>query len=106
MEKQSSASSSDSDQPGGPAPQTNEVLEHAVAKVVMVGAKLGVTVDEMIEFLDSGMTVEQLLEYVLEVPGDCLAEQRTGASRKSGFATSSPAKLRGEKEGCHESKTD
>ncbi|MFZ3263008.1 MAG: hypothetical protein WA172_03340 [Terriglobales bacterium] len=42
-----------------------EVLERAVAKLVRVAARAGVSTDEMIEWLESGMSVPELLEYVL-----------------------------------------
>lgn len=44
-----------------------EVLERAVAKVVVMGARVGVDADQMIEMLDSGMTVRDLLEYLLSL---------------------------------------
>ncbi len=42
-----------------------ELLERALAKLVRVGARAGVTTDDMIELLESGMSVRELLEYVL-----------------------------------------
>jgi hypothetical protein len=41
-----------------------EVLERAVAKVVLLGELVGVSADHMILLLDSGLTVSELLEYV------------------------------------------
>jgi hypothetical protein len=41
-----------------------EVLERAVAKVVYLGESVGVDTDQMIEMLDHGMTVRELLEYL------------------------------------------
>jgi len=35
--------------------------------VVCLGARAGVDVDQMIEMLDSGMTMEELLRYVLSL---------------------------------------
>jgi hypothetical protein len=42
-----------------------EVLERAVAKVVLMGAQVGVSADQMILLLESGLTVGELLEYVV-----------------------------------------
>ena len=56
---------------GGPSSlplQTrNEVLERAVEKMVWLGARAGIDADQMIEMLDSGMTAEELLQYVLSL---------------------------------------
>ena len=41
-----------------------EVLERAVAKIVLIGAQVGVSADQMILLLESGMTVQELLEYL------------------------------------------
>jgi hypothetical protein len=40
-------------------------LKRAVAKVVLLGQQAGVSPDEMITLLDTGMTVSELLEYVI-----------------------------------------
>lgn len=40
------------------------VLERAVAKVILLGIQAGVTVDQMILWLESGMTVRELLDYL------------------------------------------
>ena len=40
------------------------VLERAVAKVVLIGAEVGVSADQMILLLQSGFTVRELLEYL------------------------------------------
>ncbi len=48
-----------------------ETLRRAVAKVVELGAQTGVTTDEMIYLLDSGLNVGELLEYLA-------ARQRSG----------------------------
>jgi hypothetical protein len=47
-----------------------EVLERALAKLVRVGARAGVSTDDMIALLDSGMSVRELLEYVLTLAAD------------------------------------
>lgn len=39
-------------------------LRRAVAKIVLLGAQVGVTTDQMIELLKSGLTVGELLEYL------------------------------------------
>ena len=44
-----------------------EVLERALAKLVVVGARAGVSTDNMIELLNSGMSVRELVEYVLSL---------------------------------------
>ncbi len=64
--------------------QPSEVLERAVAKIILVGAKVGVSVDQMIELLDAGMTVEELLEYVLSLARN-LPEADEKSSAKSGL---------------------
>ena len=46
-----------------PLPQ-NVVLERAVAKVVLLGEQVGVSTDQMILLLNSGLTVGELLEYL------------------------------------------
>jgi hypothetical protein len=47
-----------------------ETLRHAVAKVVELGARAGVTTDEMIYLLDSGLNVGELLEYLAARSGE------------------------------------
>jgi len=47
-----------------------ETLQRAVAKVVELGAQAGVTTDEMIYLLDSGLNVGELLEYLAARSGD------------------------------------
>jgi hypothetical protein len=42
-----------------------EVLERAVAKIVLLGAQVGVSADQMIVLLESGLTMGELLEYVV-----------------------------------------
>jgi hypothetical protein len=41
-----------------------EVLQRAVAKVVLLGEQVGVSTDQMILLLNSGLTVSELLEYL------------------------------------------
>ena len=41
-----------------------EALQRAIAKIVALGAQTGVSADEMIELLKSGMTTCELLEYL------------------------------------------
>ena len=48
----------------------NEVLQRAVAKMVALGAQVGVSADQMIQLLQSGMTVEELLEFLTARSGE------------------------------------
>ena len=41
-----------------------EVLERAVAKIILLGELVGVSADQMILLLNSGLTVSELLEYL------------------------------------------
>jgi hypothetical protein len=41
-----------------------EVLQRAVAKIVILGAQVGISVDQMIYLLESGLTVGELLDYI------------------------------------------
>jgi hypothetical protein len=41
-----------------------EVLQRAVGKIVAAGLEVGVTADQMIELLRSGLTVDELLEFL------------------------------------------
>jgi hypothetical protein len=41
-----------------------EVLERAVAKMILLGELVGVNCDQMILLLNSGLTVSELLEYL------------------------------------------
>ncbi|MFY9558936.1 MAG: hypothetical protein WAQ52_01760 [Terriglobales bacterium] len=47
-----------------------EVLERAVAKIVLLGEQVGVSADQMILLLDSGLTVGELLEYLAARNGE------------------------------------
>ncbi len=42
----------------------DEVLKRAVAKVVLLGDRVGVSADQMIGLLESGLTVPELLVYL------------------------------------------
>ena len=52
------------DQAESLAPSEKQGLQRAVAKIVAFGAESGVTPDQMIELLKSGLTVAELLEYL------------------------------------------
>jgi len=41
-----------------------EVLERAVTKLVLIGELVGVSADQMVLLLNSGLTVGELLEYL------------------------------------------
>jgi hypothetical protein len=47
-----------------------EALQRAVAKVVALGAQVGVSADQMIQLLQSGLTVGELLEYLSARAGE------------------------------------
>ncbi len=47
-----------------------ETLRRAVGKVVELGAQTGVTTDEMIHLLDSGLNVGELLNYLAARSGE------------------------------------
>jgi thiamine pyrophosphokinase len=47
-----------------------EALQRAVAKVVALGAQVGVSADQMIQLLQSGLTVGELLEYLAARAGE------------------------------------
>jgi len=40
------------------------ILKRAVAKIVFLGAQVGVSTDQMITLLESGLTVGELLDYI------------------------------------------
>lgn len=50
-------------------PEQKEALQRAVAKIVALGAQVGVNADQMIQ-LRSGLTVRELLEYLAARTGD------------------------------------
>ena len=41
-----------------------ELLERAIAKLVLIGEEVGVSAGQMIELLESGLTVGELLAYL------------------------------------------
>jgi len=45
--------------------QQQEVLRRAVAKVVELGRRKGVSAEQMIQMLEGGLTVKGLLEYLM-----------------------------------------
>jgi hypothetical protein len=47
-----------------------EALERAVAKVVALGAQVGVSADQMVLLLQSGLTVGELLEFLAARTGE------------------------------------
>jgi hypothetical protein len=47
-----------------------EALQRAVAKVVALGAQVGVSADQMIDLLKSGLTVGELLDYLAARTGE------------------------------------
>ena len=53
-----------------PTPDQKEALLHAVGKIVALGEQTGVTTDEMIQLLESGLTVGELLDYLANHHGD------------------------------------
>jgi len=46
-----------------------QILERAVAKIVLLGQQAGVSIDQMILLLRSGLTVGELLEYLADRNG-------------------------------------
>ena len=46
-----------------PALADSEVLKRAIAKIVVMGEQVGVSADQMILLLKSGLTVSELLGY-------------------------------------------
>jgi hypothetical protein len=46
------------------SPAQKEALQRGVAKIVALGAQVGVSADQMIELLKAGLTVGELLEYL------------------------------------------
>ena len=47
-----------------------QVLERALAKTVILGARVGVGMDQMIQLLEAGMTAGELLEYLLTLANE------------------------------------
>lgn len=52
------------------SPAQKEALQCAVAKIVALGAQTGVSPEQMIELLRSGLTVGELLEYLTGGSGE------------------------------------
>ncbi len=50
--------------------EQKEALRRGVAKMVELGAQVGVSVDRMMELLQSGLTVRELLEYLAMRAGE------------------------------------
>ena len=61
-----------------------KVLERAVAKIVLLGELVGVSTDQMILLLNSGLTVGELLEYL-------------GTRTRQAIGTRGPIELRAER---------
>jgi hypothetical protein len=47
-----------------------ETLQRAVAKIVALGEQAGVSADQMIDLLQSGLTVGELLQYLAALTGE------------------------------------
>jgi hypothetical protein len=60
----------DCDPAASPAPAEKETLQRAVAKIVALGAHVGISSGQMILLLHSGMTVSELLECLAGRSGD------------------------------------
>ena len=62
--------------------QQNDVLVGAIRKLALAGERAGFTVEEMIELLNTGVSVETLLNLIslrIEV-SDYLAQQNQGSA--------------------------
>ena len=44
--------------------EQKETLQRAVAKIVALGEQAGVSPDQMSELLESGLTIQELLQYL------------------------------------------
>jgi hypothetical protein len=58
-----------------------EALQRAVAKMVALGAQVGVSADQMILLLQSGQTIGELLEYLAARTGDVAQSRRSQEAR-------------------------
>ena len=47
-----------------------ETLERAVSKIVALGEQVGVSADQMVELLQAGLTVGELLQYLTARSGE------------------------------------
>jgi hypothetical protein len=56
---------SQTDWAGPLARDQQEVLKRAIAKMVVFGEQVGVSTDQMILLLEAGLTVRELLEYLM-----------------------------------------
>ena len=52
------------------SPAEMDALQRGVAKIVELGAQVGVGPEQMIELLKAGLTVRQLLEYLESHAGE------------------------------------
>jgi hypothetical protein len=50
--------------------EQKEALRRSVAKIVALGAQVGLNADQMIQLLRSGLTVRELLEYLAARAGE------------------------------------
>jgi len=48
----------------GLTPEQQQVLKRALAKMVVLGERVGVSTDQMILLLESGLTMPELLKYL------------------------------------------
>jgi hypothetical protein len=51
-------------------PEQKDALQRAVAKIVALGAQTGVSPDQMIQLLKSGLTVGELVDYLSTRSGE------------------------------------
>ena len=51
-----------------------EVLEQAIAKLVLLGKQVGVSADQMIQLLESGLSVAELVVYVALLNKVCVCD--------------------------------
>ena len=51
-----------------------EVLERAVGKLVLLGKQVGVSADQMIQLLESGLSVAELVVYVALLNKVCVCD--------------------------------
>ncbi len=58
------------DAPDSLSVEDKQTLERAVAKILVLGDQVGVSADEMIHLLQGGLTVRELLEYLLSRAND------------------------------------
>jgi len=51
-----------------------EVLERAIGKLVLLGKQVGVSTDQIIQLLESGLTVAELVVYVALLNKVCVCD--------------------------------